>query len=69
MGSGESSPRTGLSGYENLLWKRILAVGTASGKVLEQEGIRRIGEKARRPVWLEHDEQQGAQWSEIRLEI
>lgn len=68
-GSEGTSERRGHSDYENLLKRGILAEGTASAKVLRQGHTRCIGEKERRPVWLEHDEQQGAQWQETKLEI
>lgn len=62
MGLRGSSQRRGHSDCENLLWKGILGVGTAHGKVLKQEHIRYAGEKERRPVYLERDNNQGAQW-------
>lgn len=61
-GSEGTSERRGRSDYENLLGRGILAEGIASAKVLRQGHTRRIGEKERRPVWLEHDEQQEPQW-------
>lgn len=56
-GSGESSQRRDIL-IMKFPGEGILAVGIKIAKVLKQKYTRCVGEKERRPVWLEQAEQQ-----------